>query len=548
MRAAIASLCLLLFAVLYSPADTGLPAQQPVKFAGLTEAQVINILGKPKGKMQKGGETIWLYDRGEIMFSNGVVSDDRIMSEAAWKAKLAAPTPRSTPPPPPPRRVEKQAPPPSEDYSNLPDATPTAPATFAMEQISSFDAPAAAQPLTRGQYAYCVTMQEKRPPRYPALASAAPLQGSIRAGIARDVPNSGISCPFVCDESAGTGKGFDRLYFDLNGNQDLSDEAPIALSQTKPKNTIYTSQWVKHDLFSAPFEILCDKADRRTVEVIARLSIGEDDRANIVFIPTRVYSGKIKVGGRVLTATLGRDLGLHWRLDDSGTALYLYDLAKRQSLSSWSNGDTLQATHRIGETLYQFSASPSGHQLTVRPYAGQTGLFEFAAGNRQVKGELRITGTLASKETSVRIGPGENTYPLKGLQKGCIIPVGDYEPLTLSATLGTLAVDVSANRYSENGTIKNSIARGISIRSDTPCAWTFSNRPTIIFVSPDKDQRIKAGTQAYINAGLVDMERDVMIRGLTRIEQDGRRVPIPPNVTITRSDGKIVAEGVMPFG
>ena len=83
----------------------------------------------------------------------------------------------------------------------------------------------------------------------------------------------------------------------------------------------------------------------------------------------------------------------------------------------------------------------------------------------------------------------------------------------------------------------------------------FSNKPDVMFASPAKDQRVKAGDELQVKAVLVDPKLDFMIRGLedtTRPkatpESRGRNFSLDPKVLITRANGEKVAEGVMPFG
>ena len=82
----------------------------------------------------------------------------------------------------------------------------------------------------------------------------------------------------------------------------------------------------------------------------------------------------------------------------------------------------------------------------------------------------------------------------------------------------------------------------------------FTNKPEVMFASPAKDHRVKAGEKLSVEAVLVDPVLDAMIRGLddtTRKMTKGgseRDLSLDPKVTITRSDGEIVAQGDMPFG
>ena len=88
----------------------------------------------------------------------------------------------------------------------------------------------------------------------------------------------------------------------------------------------------------------------------------------------------------------------------------------------------------------------------------------------------------------------------------------------------------------------------------------FSNKPEVMFACPTNGQRVKAGEALTLKAVLADAKLDIMIRGLDDTSRkatkgpDGkdlgyeRNVSLDPKVRITRANGDLVAEGVMPFG
>ena len=53
-----------------------------------------------------------------------------------------------------------------------------------------------------------------------------------------DETNSGLLFYFAADESRGTGKGYDRLYFDANRDLDLRND-PVAKLQMSPPDHGY---------------------------------------------------------------------------------------------------------------------------------------------------------------------------------------------------------------------------------------------------------------------------------------------------------------------
>jgi len=69
---------------------------------------------------------------------------------------------------------------------------------------------------------------------YPAFTSQAPIFGSVRFGGRQDETNSGLLFYFAVDESRGTGKGYDRLYFDANRDLDLRNDPVVKPRQPPP--------------------------------------------------------------------------------------------------------------------------------------------------------------------------------------------------------------------------------------------------------------------------------------------------------------------------
>jgi hypothetical protein len=103
----------------------------------------------------------------------------------------------------------------------------------------------------------------------------------------------------------------------------------------------------------------------------------------------------------------------------------------------------------------------------------------------------------------------------------------------------------------------------IPIREDRPFVLDFRGKPEVLFASPARRTRVRPGGKIDVAAVLVDPGLDIMIRRLDdsrdTVEQefttpDGKKRTwkrprsLDPKVTITRSDGTPVAEGVMPFG
>ena len=109
------------------------------------------------------------------------------------------------------------------------------------------------------------------------------------------------------------------------------------------------------------------------------------------------------------------------------------------------------------------------------------------------------------------------------------------------------------------------IVYGMQVRADKPYVLDFSNDPMVIFDQPPKSHTSFArGSEIQFAAVLIDPELDIMIRGLddtsVKVEKEFKDAEgkvihtgqvnksLDPKVVITRANGQVVAEGVMPFG
>src|ERR1019366_10339698 len=103
--------------------------------------------------------------------------------------------------------------------------------TFKLREVSAFEH--GQDDFLRGQPGICQDIPFTQIKAYPAFASKKPIYGSIHLCQNRKRPDSGQITYFAVDESEGTGKGYDRLYFDANGDLDLRND-PVVQPQRHP--------------------------------------------------------------------------------------------------------------------------------------------------------------------------------------------------------------------------------------------------------------------------------------------------------------------------
>ena len=414
----------------------------------------------------------------------------------------------------------------------------------------------------RGTYAH---VQATRQGSYacPEFKSATPLYGQASfPGVARD---AGRSPTFwlAFDHSEGKADTYDLLYFDANGDEDLTNDPPLKARKDVPAALAQRYSSNGEQTWFEPVKVTFDfgPSGPHPIEMMARLWTNQQ-ASRLNFIATTVRTGTFEIAGTTCQACLGYQYTITGRLDQPGTALIL--LPEGGEPPRWWGGDELRAIHLLGERYYRFSCTPTGDALFVRPYEGQLGVFELGAGGRDVE-TFEMSGSLYSKDAAVAVGnTAKRSWPQA--TRRCEIPVGDYYPAIMSVTFDNIQLSVS-NNYHTNAQGQPRGGRepvaGIAIRQDKPYVLDFSNKPVVVFEEPKEDRRIRLGDELKVEAVLVDPALDVMIRRLNDIaatetqtfkSADGtehsyqRPKSLDPKVLIKRADGEIVAQGVMPFG
>lgn len=479
-----------------------------------------------------------------------------------------------------------------------------------MREISAFEIPVELnRTLTGGQGVVCEALPDPNV-SYPDLTSEKSLYGSIL------LPRG--LCPgpeerlyhFVIDESGGTGSGYDRLWFDSNCNLDLTDDKSLSQLDNPPKGALLqvgesVEQQVCFEYLNINFPF--GSEGERPLEVMPRLIVSSRGYSSLRLVTTKAHTGEVEIAGHKYYVLLGHKYLISGWFDRPSTSFELIPQQKSERRSSWLGDDFLLALHKIEGRYYQFSATPSGDKLYVRPYAGDFGVFQIGSGWRFVFNE-KMDGSLLSRDAAVAVeGKWKKNRPAR--VRSCLLPVGDYLPVSLTITFGNLRLNVSDNYYSDDKLrdISRNRVYGIKIRRDKPFVLDFSNKPQVVFASPARNTRIKPGEQLQVETVLIDPKLNIMLRSIeskpyngfqnsdlikyivalivpvilfwflpSRLRRKYRFFPvafviaililtgsfifiqvmvpssdydkIDPVVHITRADGEKVISGVMPFG
>ncbi|MHC4402785.1 MAG: hypothetical protein ACYTG0_24245 [Planctomycetota bacterium] len=495
-------------------------------------------------------------------------------------------------------------------------------AVFKMREVRVFSEafskrqPNAAYRLVMGQYAQCETEPSEKVKAYPELKSKKPLYGAVT--FAREIsrPGSGVEYYFVIDESGGPPPGdeggdavdtavdetpaaegrslleslvtalsgeeepsrpsmarlmgtYDRLYFDLNRDLDLTNDPVLGPMKGPPAKALpqrSVEQWSVFDHLRVPFDHGAE-AGTRPFELLPRLEVSEYEDveyAMMYFASTVARRGDIRIGSRRYDAVLGQPFLISGRFDLPYTALYLTPLEPNRQPERWSGAEELGGMRKVDGVWYTISSTLIGDCLIVSPYEGEIGVLEMGPGGTDIE-DVTVSGSLRSKQTAVPLGTFSDESRMMEEKKSCRLPVGDYMPNMVWIQYGRLRLFVSHNYHSDGQPMdrERSHVYGIKIRKDKPFVWDFSNTPEVMFATPAKDATFTPGDEIEVKAVLTDPVLDFMIRGLddtSRKEQhtaeygDGptstyeRNVSLDPIVTITNSRGEQLGQGKMPFG
>ncbi len=237
----------------------------------------------------------------------------------------------------------------------------------------------------------------------------------------------------------------------------------------------------------------------------------------------------------------------------------LYDVEKRFAPYWWGSW-SLNSYHKIDEKFYEFVLLEDGAKIAARPYQGPLGTIKVGKGNR-VLDKIEFNGSVHGKgSVSAPIGTVKEYWT--GAVVECQIPVGDYTAYLMSVTYDNLKIDIS-NNYHTNAQGQprgREPVYGMAVRADQPYVLDFSNDPVVVFDEPARNKTVfSRGEEIKFAAVLVDPKLDIMIRGLddtaVQVEQElsngqkyKRSKSLDPKIVITRADGTVVAQGVMPFG
>jgi len=434
-----------------------------------------------------------------------------------------------------------------------------------LKEISAFKVPERNHmDFAGGIYAWPKDEPFKKVKQYPDLHTDKPLYGELP--VYSDLQNVVKTLYWVIDESAGSGKGYDTFFVDLNNDLDLGNDKPLTVQKSPPKGAVLKKEYMKQQTCFSTFTLEFDNDDNgsHSIEIMPRLWF-YNDSPRLNFIPTKVPRGRFKLAGKKFDVYLGYD-SVRDKLNDPLCTFFLVNEDDQETPATWEWAGSLMSMHRIGSSWYQFSATARGDKVTATKYEGDFGTLELGAGSRDFK-NLGIKGSVFSSDHhGLAIGGDITEAGAQKLARSCRLPTGDYTLAYATIQYGFLSISISQNYHNDGQRMAKNHPKlafekwiyGIKIREDCPFVLDFSNEPEVLFIEPISTQRFKTDEEVKVMAVLIDPKLDIMIRRITkmmdRYDSDGKKrrnqklTKLDPKVLITRTDGEKVAEGVMPFG
>jgi hypothetical protein len=490
-------------------------------------------------------------------------------------------------------------------------------AVFEMREISVFDeSDIPPWEIVVGQFGSCSKDRNSAVKAYPKLRSKHPLYGETAFGANPVTGEKGKTYYFVLDESGEPVKEapktldnkpdaskekkpetaqagafseikkyldrpsrYDRMYFDLNGDLDLTNDGVIKPMPNPPWDRLppwTPKERMAFDFITIPFDY-GPGVGVRPFCMLPWLTLweskGQED-GSMHFVATVARQGRVRFGKRDLNALMLQSRCISGRFDRPTTQLRLTAAEpERKGLPLQCDGfagHSLQDAWRVDGEIYFATTTPLGDKLTVARYQGDCGTFGLGAGKRNLKkGEYQFSGSLTSKDFSIGLVDRSCGHSSEKQQQEFRVPVGDYYPSYLTISYSHLRISLS-NNYHSDGARRDAATHKrdffIRIRKDKPFVFDLSNQPEVVFTTPAKDKTFKLGDEISVAAVLIDPKLDLMIRRLTDTSRTEKKmiqrgsgayaktetyespVTLDPTVTITDSAGKKVAEGTMPFG
>ncbi|MBM4087858.1 MAG: hypothetical protein FJ276_00295 [Planctomycetes bacterium] len=337
-------------------------------------------------------------------------------------------------------------------------------------------------------------------------------------------------------DQAGTTRDYDVLYFDANGDRDLTNDPKVRVAKSPPKGVAALAGAGRPITVFDCVEMPQTQPGAAPAQYLPWLDALAPGRAYMRFISTVMRSAEIRINDRPYEIVLA-----------GGSSVPRGRAMLRNRDSGATIPVVLNALQHLDDAYFTLSVNAEGDRVSVSPYTGEFGQLQITARDANVQ-KLGVAGTVYKEDMSqFTLGDVHAEKPPRQHR----LPVGKYR----------------ANLTVDCGNVRSSLSLasfGMEIRADKPFTLDFTSPPTVGFTSPAPGTKFRPGDTVMLKAMLTDASSGMMIRGLNdttkALEQravrtlSGGSVSYPvypslvPMITITDSSGKQVAGGPMPFG
>ncbi len=369
---------------------------------------------------------------------------------------------------------------------------------------------------------------------------------------------------FALDESKG-GKGYDRLYFDLNRDGDLTNDGPV---KADSPSGVFFSGGVSSSFF--PLVAVETEAGETPMQYAFRLSVdnysfGDTDTFAVTLAPAAYREGEIELKGkkrRLLLADFdgnGRfddrvEIGQSSLLDRSvwesrGDVLFID--VQDASIDELFDMESTMGGHRqslsglisIDGGFYDLKVSPAGHELTLTPSDVPLGHVENAVApwRATVYGKRGILDIAAAEDGRAALPVGEwklLSYTIDQTEQWKEEPV--ERKRSVLERLGDMFSD------SEPTVGKTRVAA--RLRNAPPAVKVVEGETVALPFGPPFKGVVTAATgrkkgEVHLNLSIVGSAGE----RCTDLLVNGKR-PSDPSFVIMAPDGEIVKKGEFEYG
>lgn len=325
------------------------------------------------------------------------------------------------------------------------------------------------------------------------------------------------------DESAGTGKGWDTAYIDLNRNGDLTDDTPINFSSTKEGSETYTP-WVSMKTHQG--DLSGEHTDNPQQ---IRLSIDSYNKEIYASVERKgAWVGLIKTNkGQVECAALdyngdgvyGEIGSINENCQPSGQPDEIcIDTNGYGSVSTLEWGPhhfLLYNVIRVANKYYNIKINNIGNEVSITPYSGQTGQLEVCG--KDIDGWQGIVKSIivTSKAGSFEISNNK-----------VILPVGRY----------AINYCVMALQDNDKRTFEMSCepATKLDVSADKPATAIISGKITMAICPNVKELIFRQNESTVINWD-IKIGNDVVVSSIGNNDRNN-----PPQVRFIDKKGKTI--------